>query len=67
MLKLSAKWGPILVSQPEAGMGYWVASVSLRDGKSTVIIGDSITQINGSHDIPFNEDEIVDIKAERRY
>jgi hypothetical protein len=32
MLQLSDKWGPKLVSQPETGMSYQVASIILKDG-----------------------------------
>ena len=35
MLALSNKWAPILVSQPETGMSYQIASVSLKDEDST--------------------------------
>jgi hypothetical protein len=32
MLRLSDRWGPILVSQPETGMAYQIASIILRNG-----------------------------------
>lgn len=64
MLQLSDKWGPVLVSQPETGMGYQVASIVLKDGSrydQTLIEAGCITRIRGLEDIPFSEDEIAEI------
>jgi hypothetical protein len=64
MLTLSDKWAPILNSQPETGMSYQVASVSLKDGRrfdKVVIIGGYIASIGGNNDIPFTEVEIETI------
>jgi hypothetical protein len=61
MLALSNKWAPTLVSQPETGMGYQIASVFLTDGRRferVVIVGGYITKIGDSADIPFKEEEI---------
>ena len=61
MLKLTAKWVETLVSQPETGMGYQVASVYLKDGRQfdrVVIVDGVITSIFGSAAIPFTEEEI---------
>ncbi len=66
MLHLSDKWGPVLVSQPESGMGYWITSVFLRDGRridNVTIVGGIVTEVDGMKEIPFTEDEIVDIKV----
>ena len=66
MLHLSDKWGPVLVSQPESGMGYWVTSVFLRDGSridNVTIVGGIVTEVNGKKEIPFTEDQIVDIRV----
>jgi hypothetical protein len=64
MLALSKKWAPILVSQPETGMGYQIASVFLTDGRKfdhVTIVGGCITNIGSSTDIPFHESEIARI------
>lgn len=64
MLALSEKWAPLLKSKPEAGMGYQVASIILRDGRKfekSTIVGGYVTQIAGVTGIPFDEESIVDI------
>ncbi len=64
MLALSNKWAPILVSQPETGMGYQVASVFLIDGRRfdrVSIVGGFIVKIGDSTNIPFKEAEIENI------
>jgi hypothetical protein len=64
MLQLSQRWTPRLVSQPETGMGYQIATVSLRDGRhfdQVLIDGNVITKIRGLAQIPFTEAEITDI------
>jgi hypothetical protein len=61
MLALSQKWAPILLSQPEAGMGYQIASVFLIDGccfDHVTIVGGYITKVGNLSAIPFNEAEI---------
>ncbi len=66
MLHLSDKWGPILVSQPESGMGYWITSVFLRDGRridNVTIVGGIVTEVDGKPEIPFTEEDIVDIRV----
>ncbi len=63
-LKLSDKWGDFLVNQPETGMGYWVVTVLLHDGRRVdrvVIVGDLITEIYSLRDIPFKEKDIAEI------
>lgn len=64
MLQLSNKWGPLLISQPETGMGYQVASIILKNGSrydQVLIESGYITRIRGLDDIPFTEDQIRDI------
>jgi hypothetical protein len=66
MLTLSDKWAPILVAQSETGMGYQIAHVLLVDGTQVdylVIVGGVVTEAVGSNDIPFSEDQIVDIRV----
>lgn len=66
MLALSDKWAPILVAQPETGMGYQIATVVLRDGTQidqVTIVGGIVTEIAGNKEIPFSEDEIVEIRV----
>jgi len=63
-MKLSSKWGERLSNQPETGMGYWIVSVLLKDGRryDRAIVVDSghLTQIEGLETIPFVEDDILD-------
>jgi hypothetical protein len=64
MLALSNKWAKTMVSQPETGMGYQIASVFLIDGRRfdhVTIVGGYITKIGSSTDIPFDEAEIEKI------
>jgi len=64
MLKLSDKWGPTLVSQPETGMGYQVASIILKNGSrydQALIEAGCVTRIRGRKGIPFSEDQIAEI------
>jgi len=61
MLRLSDKWAPILNAQPETGMGYQVASVSLKDGRQfndVLIVGGIVTKVGDWNDIPFGDDDI---------
>ena len=69
MIKLSEKWAPRLVNQPETGMGYQIATVSLADGRefdNVIIVGGVITSVGGSEKIPFSEDQINDIQVAGR-
>jgi hypothetical protein len=64
MLQLSDKWGPILVSQPETGMGYQVATIILKDGSrydQALIEAGCITRIRGLKVIPFSENQISEV------
>ena len=47
MLVLSNKWAPILISQPETGMSFQIASIFLKNGSRfdrVVITGGYIVQ-----------------------
>ena len=64
MLELSKKWINQIIPQGETGMGYHIATVRLKDGRSfkqVVIDSGFITQIRGLTDIPFTEEEIAEI------
>ena len=61
MLRLSNKWAPILSAQPETGMGYQIASVSLKDGRQfndVLIAGGIVTKVGEQTDIPFGDGDI---------
>ena len=63
---MSQKWTPYLRSVPETGMGYWVVSVFLNDGRKfdqVVIDSGYITRVRGYDEIPFVESEIAEIKV----
>lgn len=64
MIVLSERWAKDLVSQPETGMGYQVASVYLKDGRQfddVMIVEGRITSIKNDSKIPFLEADIVKI------
>jgi len=64
MLALPETWASRLVSQPETGMGYQIATVLLKDGRRferVTIAGGTITAIEGAASIPFSAGEISDI------
>jgi hypothetical protein len=66
MLRLSNKWGPLLTSQAETGMGYQIASIVLKDGRKydqAVIAGGVISKMRNEEDIPFREDDIEQIRV----
>jgi hypothetical protein len=62
VLQLSPRWGEFFRSQPETGMGYWICSVVLKDGRMlrhVVVDGGTITSVDGSSDITFGEMDIA--------
>ena len=64
MLKLSDKWAPRLLAQPESGMGYQIVRVHLVDGRvfeNATIVGGTITKVRNHDAIPFSEGEISDL------
>jgi hypothetical protein len=64
MIQLSRKWTQQLITQPEAGMGYQIATVVLADGRRferVIIDSGYITRIKDVVGIPFTEAEIQDI------
>lgn len=66
LTKLPNKWAPFLVSQPETGMGYWVVSVTLNDGRrfdQVVIDSGYITRVKGYSQVPFDPLNIVQIEV----
>lgn len=66
MLKLSDKWAPVLRGQPETGMGYQICTVILCDGRHierVVIVDGTVTEVAGDRDVPFTNDQIVDIRV----
>ena len=63
-IALSKRWATYLVSLPETGIGYQVASVLLTDGRKfdqVIIDSGYVTRIRGHREIPFTEAEIVEI------
>lgn len=64
MIILSQKWINELVAKPETGMGYQVVSIVLKDGRKfdqAVVIDGMITEIRGTKNIPFTEEQIAQI------
>jgi len=63
-LALPDEWCDYLVSQPETGMGYWVVSLRLRDGRQldrVVIHSGYITQVYGHAEPPLDPAEISEL------
>ena len=47
--------------QPETGMGYWVVTVVLKDGRrydQAVVNSGCVTTVKNYRDVPFTEDQI---------
>ena len=61
MITLSTSWAQELVSQPETGMGYQIASIYLKNGQrydQVMAVEGRITSIKDDHNIPFTEADI---------
>ena len=62
MYKLGEKrFSDFFHHEPETGMGYWVATVFLRDGREfrqVVIDSGYVNRVRGYKDIPFKESDI---------
>ena len=64
MLELSKHWIDKIIPQGETGMGYHIATVTLKNGqkfKQVVIDSGFVTKIRGLPDVPFKEDDIANI------
>ena len=66
MFKLSPPWAKYLTSQPEAGMGYQVATIRLKDGRvfeRVVLVEGTVASIANDPAIPFMETDIAEISV----
>jgi hypothetical protein len=66
IMLLPEKWGPLLASQPETGIGYQVATITLRDGtqwSQAVIEEGHVTRIRGQASIPFKGEDVIDVRV----
>jgi len=48
-------------TQPETGMGYWIADAHLKDGRvfhQVIIDSGNVTKVRGHDDIPFLEQDV---------
>ena len=64
--KVPDEWVDYLISQAETGMGYWIVSVRLNDGRSfdrVVINNGLVTQVFGFAEVPFDPHEIVEMRV----
>lgn len=64
MIELNDKWINFILSQRETGMGYYVVSVILNDGRKIdhVLINEGyITLVKDYEVIPFRQEEIREI------
>ena len=47
--------------QPETGMGYWIATAHLKDGrifKQVLVESGDVTKVRGSPGVPFDEADV---------
>jgi hypothetical protein len=61
MIPLSDRWLKELSEQPEAGIGYQVVSIILKDDRRydrVVIDSGFVTKVKGMHEIPFKEEDV---------
>jgi hypothetical protein len=67
---LPEHWGKFLLTQPETGMDYQVAAVTLRDGRviqDVAIVHHSIvSEVSGHSEIPFDPVDITQIEVTHR-
>jgi hypothetical protein len=64
--EFAGKWMERVKALPETGMGYTIASVTLRDGRrfgQVVIDSGILSRVRGRPDIPFSEDDIAEITS----
>jgi hypothetical protein len=67
LIALHARWADQLLSQPETGMGYQMATIQTKDGRvyqGVCIIGGTISSVQGTREIPFREEDIASIIVE---
>lgn len=67
MMTLDAKWADYLLSQPETGMGYQMATIRTSDGRTyrdVCIIGGTISSVQGKREVPFRAEDIESIVVE---
>lgn len=60
------KWQERVKALPETGMGYSVVCVTLRDGRrfeQAVIDSGWLSRVRGLPDVPFAEEDIIDLAA----
>jgi len=63
---LHDRWGELLRNAPEAGMGYWIATVKTSAGEifeHVVIDSGWVVDVPGYADIPFTPDDVVEIQV----
>jgi hypothetical protein len=67
MLKLTEqRFADYFRQQGETGMGYWIVTVYLRDGRvfpQAIVVGGTITQIKNQSGISFVENDIDRFKV----
>jgi hypothetical protein len=62
VMKLSDRWIPFLVAQPETGMGYTIFTAILKDGRRferVVIDSGHIVGVEGARSVPFDVSELA--------
>ncbi len=62
MFKLTEKrFADYFRYQPETGMGYWIVTAHLRDGREfpqVVVNGGVVTRVRHHKEIPFSEEDV---------
>jgi hypothetical protein len=62
-------WQQRVKALPETGMGYCVVRLTLRDGRQfeqVVIDSGWLSRVRGLPDVPFAEEDIIDLAANHR-
>lgn len=65
-LRLADRWAPVLLSQPEAGMGYQVVRLTLRDGRQldgVSVVGGVATGLPPDVATTLTDDDIASIEV----
>ena len=65
-IKLSDSWAKYLIKQPETGMGYYVVTLKLKDGRmipQVVIDSGYVTRVKNMVIIDFTADDIIGIEV----
>jgi hypothetical protein len=70
LVTIPDEWADSLRRQEEAGLGYHIVSVSLRDGRrfdQVVASEGCVIQVRGYSELPFQHDEVASVQVNHRH